>query len=394
MKRLLFFLAVLIIAVLIGIQIKLNPGYVLISTQHTLIEARLWISILALMIIFSVLYFLVRTLKFTGSIPFRWSHWRSREKKLKAAKLTYQGLMDLAKGEWAKAQKQLLKEVSSSPAPLINYLGAAIAAQRDANIEKRDSYLHQAYEAMPKAKLAIALVQGQLQYTDGQYELALATLKEVLRISPRQKQALKLLGKTYEHLNDWHHLSELLPDLQKYQAVDENQFSEMAFVAYYHVFDDVKDEKQLNHLWKQAPSYVREAADIVSLYVRALIRLNEINRADDIIRQYLKRHWDLELVLLFGQLKLENSKKQLTQAEAWLKQHAHDAVLLYILGILAERNQLWGKAKDYYLASLEIKPMPETYAAYAKLLEQQGEVKESLIYYRKGLRQLIEPAAE
>jgi hypothetical protein len=38
--------------------------------------------------------------------------------------------------------------------------------------------------------------------------------------------------------------------------------------------------------------------------------------------------------------------------------------------------------------------MPETYAAYAKLLEQQGEVKESLIYYRKGLRQLIEPAAE
>jgi HemY protein len=242
--------------------------------------------------------------------------------------------------------------------------------------------------------LAIALVQGQLQYTDGQYELALATLKEVLRISPRQKQALKLLGKTYEHLNDWHHLSELLPDLQKYQAVDENQFSEMAFVAYYHVFDDVKDEKQLNHLWKQAPSYVREAADIVSLYVRALIRLNEINRADDIIRQYLKRHWDLELVLLFGQLKLENSKKQLTQAEAWLKQHAHDAVLLYILGILAERNQLWGKAKDYYLASLEIKPMPETYAAYAKLLEQQGEVKESLIYYRKGLRQLIEPAAE
>ena len=71
--------------------------------------------------------------------------------------------------------------------------------------------------------------------------------------------------------------------------------------------------------------------------------------------------------------------------EHWLKAHPNDAKLLFVLAQLAERNQLWGKAKDYYRASLDNQPNAQVYMAYAKLLEYLGDVEVSLMYYRLGL---------
>jgi len=389
MKRLLFLLIVLIIAILIGIQVKTNPGYVLISTHHISIETRLWFAILFLIVLFFIIYFLIRIFKYTRSIPTRWKHWRRKEKTLKATRLTYQGLMAMAKGNWQLAQKKLLQNVKNAPAPLVNYLAAAIAAARDGTQQQRDAYLRQAYETVPDAKFAVELVQAQLQCDAGQYEFALATLKQLIEAAPQQKQVLRLLAKVYKRLGEWDSLIELLPQLQKRKLFPEKFLAELIFTAYHHVFTKQHDVERLMQTWKKAPRNIREQVDISILYIKALLQFNEDVEAAAVIVSALKHSWSSEMVLLYAKLDLQDAKKQLLQAEHWLKTHAKDPQLLFVLGQLAERNQLWGKAKDYYQESLAIKPKVEVYAAYAKLLEQLGDVEESLVYYRRGLLQVM-----
>lgn len=386
MKRLFFLLIVFIIAVLIGIQIKLNPGYVLISTQHLAIETRLWFAIVCLIIAFYVVYFLIRFLKLTRSVPGRFRLWRKNEKAQQAMKHTYKGLVDLAEGDWQAAQKHLLKNVANAPTPLLNYLVAAIAAGREGQLEQRDNYLHQAANAAPKAHVAIGLVQAQLQYDAGQYEQALASLNGVATVVPRQKQVLALYAKLYKKLADWSQLTHALHLAEQYKALPEKQLMSMAELAYRHVFCDINNALDLKSLWQAAPKSIQQQTEIAFLYIKALNQLGEVEEADKLTRTILKRDWSSAVAGYYHKIELSNSKKQLAYAESWLKAHGKDPQALFSAARLAERLKLWGKAKDYYRASLDCAANPEVYAAYANFLEEQGDVRESLVYYRQGLK--------
>jgi HemY protein len=385
MKRLIVWLILLVVAIFVGLQIKTNPGYVLISVHHLSIEMRLWTAIVALFIMFSVLYFIVRIFKYTGSVPKRWHRWRQHEKADKATETTNKGLLALAEGNWPLAEKQLMKHIENAPAVLVNYLAAAIAAQRAGQLEKRDAYLQKAKLLMPKAAFAIGLVQAQLQYDAAQYELALATLHTISELQPRHPRVLALFAKVYKKLNDWAKVAEMLALVQQYHALPEVQIATMAALAYRHLFCATTSAIELKTLWKNAPQQIRALPEMIFLYVHALNRLGETELAEKLARHTLNREWQSALVRFYGQI-AENPKKQLAHAEKWLPYHDKDANLLFTLGQLTQKTQLWGKAKNYYADSLEVNPDPEVFAAYAALLEQLGDVKESLVYYRRGLK--------
>ena len=44
------------------------------------------------------------------------------------------------------------------------------------------------------------------------------------------------------------------------------------------------------------------------------------------------------------------------------------------------RNELWGKAKEYYQASIKISPSAEAYGELSRLLKHLGEVQASDTY--------------
>ena len=54
------------------------------------------------------------------------------------------------------------------------------------------------------------------------------------------------------------------------------------------------------------------------------------------------------------------------------------------------RNQLWGKAKDYYRASIKISPTAEAYGELGRLLKHLGET-EAGEEYLKNYGDLIGP---
>lgn len=385
MKRVGLLLVVLLVATLLGIQFKLNPGYVLISSDHYVIETRLWFAIFILILLFLILHTVIRVFRYTGAVPRRFRLWRSQSKQLKTVAKTNKGLIDLTNGDYKSAIKLLSKSSERAEKPLLNYLGSAIAAGRLGDLDLRDQYLAKAIALRPKQRFAIGLVQARLYFEAEQYEAAVSILKDLYEKSAKHEQVLSLLARSYEKLEDWHAVIELLPALKKHNALSDKEYQCLAINAYDNIFQYGNDVKTITAHWKKSSADITSQQRLIELYCSALKNLNAIEQAAKTIESALKQQWNTELVRLYGELNLENTNKQLQIAEAWLKLGRQDAELFYVLGTLCAKQKLWGKAKSYFQKSIDAKAMPKTYLAYAQLLEQLDDEKESLVYYRKGL---------
>ncbi|RRQ21861.1 heme biosynthesis protein HemY [Thiohalobacter thiocyanaticus] len=82
----------------------------------------------------------------------------------------------------------------------------------------------------------------------------------------------------------------------------------------------------------------------------------------------------------------ENLGMQLSQLEEWLKEQPRNPVLLQAAGRLAILNRLWGKARNYLEAALEIQPTVEGYQLLGSLLEELEEPDQAAVCFRKGMQ--------
>ncbi|MGB5580520.1 MAG: heme biosynthesis HemY N-terminal domain-containing protein, partial [Woeseia sp.] len=297
------------------------------------------------------------------------------------SKLT-RGLIAVAEGNFAKGEKLLSRSAGVSDAPLLNYLEAARAAHLQGNKERRDDWLRQAFEKMPDAKNAVLLTQAELQLDSEEYEQALATLRKLDENSPNHSYALALMGKLYYRLKDWKQLQELLPRIQKHGRVDEDVLLQWTIKVY---SEELRNAAEPQVAWKAVPRKLKKHEELLEAYAAALIASGEQSLAEKSVSAALNRSWHGGLVRLYGNIKTQNTTLQLKQAERWLKNHPEDPDLLLSSAKLSLRNELWGKARSYLEAAIAIRPTPDAYQEYGRLLHQLGEGDAAAEAYRSGL---------
>lgn len=386
MKRLLFFLLIFSAAIWVGLQFKQDTGYALFVYQGWTIEMPLWFTVLSILLGTWLLHRLLALLAGISHIPKRFYTWSKQRQLYRSQILTGRGLIQLAEGQWPTAEKNLIRAAPTSENPLINYLAAARAAQEQGAYERRDDYLRIAHQTTPNAELAVGMVQAQLQLSHKQLEQSLATLKRLKELAPQHRYVLKLLQQIYLELQDWESWATLLPELLKHHIlkphevikIGEKVFQELLIRA-------AGDAEKLHAVWKQIPKCFQQNPVLLRTYSQRLVNLNKGAEVISRIRDTLTKTWDDELVRLYGLIKTTDPRKQLIVAETWLKMHDNDPILLLTLGRLALSNQLWGKARHYFEASLNLSKNPETYRELAQLLGKLGIQSLAENYYREGL---------
>ena len=379
MKLLFATLIVLIAAVVFALFAQEDPGYVIINYREWRIETSLVLILAAILLGFFLLYYLIRFIINTRRVPRLLSNWGQQRRARKARNSMVQGLMALAEGSWINAEKQLLKHIDNSDTPVLNYLHAARAAQKLGAAERRDYYLRMANEITPKANVAIALTQAELQVNQGQMEQALATLTNLQGSAPKNGNVLTLLMKLYVELHDWERLLELLPKLNKQRLVSQQELQKLELRCY----------DELNSTWHRVPKYLKHQESLLLEYIRELINLGAANDAENMLYHSLNKKWDDSLAYLYGVVDSSDLTRQLGRAEGWLKKHQNNPTLLLTVGRLCVRNNLWGKARQYLEASANAGAYPETYKELGNLLEHMGEKEEAREYYRKGLAMTV-----
>ena len=388
MKRFVWLLLILFASVWLGAKIVSDPGYVLIAYNHTTIELPLWLALILSVLIFIVIYTLVRLWRNTYSLPKRLHDWRLRRHYRNNQRLMHIGLLALANGNSRQAEKNFLKAIHDNPLAWFNYLLAALAAQQQQALDRNAFYLKQAVTIMPAADIAVGICQSRFQLIQQQTELALANLECLSQQAPRQSYVLQQLVKIYVELKDWKNLIYLLPKLHSYKALPEQEFEQVAEQAYQGLLTDTAKKynlKTLQDLWRQIPRKQSKKPAVINAYVQGLCFHNRNEEAEILLRKTLAKTWHSDLVLAYGLVVSSNTSKQLATAEDWLEENPHDAELLLTLARICVRNQLWGKAKNYFNDSIRQKPQPVAYKEFGDLLEQLGASVEAMEKYKKGL---------
>ena len=388
MRLLFYVLLTLLVAVVLGLLAYEDPGYILISRSGMGYEMSLTLFTVAVIISFVLLYLFLRLVFQSWAIPGHLRIWRKQRSSNNARKLSIRGLIELAQGHWQQAEKHLIKCAHYSEAPLLNYLSAARAAQKQLAHERRDHYLSLAHKSTPGADFAVSLTQAELQLVHGQFEQSLATLLHLHSISPKHTHVLLLLMQLYEKLQSWGDLKDILPALQKYKVITVVQHRELSIRVYSELLEIVARQKQVNKLekfWHDLPRNLRNETNLLKRYCHHLIELQQFDHAAELLRQAIKQDWNQDLAYLFGKANSSKVDKQLVQAEGWLKGRENNAVMLLTLGRLSLYNKLWGKARSYLEASIGREPFPETYRELGLLLEQLEEKDKAAECYRNGI---------
>jgi len=397
MRRLFSFLILLLVAIGLGLLLRADNGYALLSWGGWTAEMSLAMLAVLLVVGLFLLYVIFRTIRAVFRLPRKLRGGMSGWRRRRARQGLTQGLIDLAEGRWQAAERSLSKWADYSETPLINYLAAARAAQLQGGHRRRDIYLKNAYEQTPSATLAVLLTQAELQLGHGQQEHALATLRRLQELSPGHRFGLRMLARAYQQVGDWHSLHEILPQLRRKQVFRDEEMDAIerdCFRRLLHQRGEEGRHEAVEAVWKKLPRRLRRDGDIQLARIRALLAVNAQSEAERVIEEGLKRHWQSDMVVLYGVLSGGDPAHRLKQAEAWQKQHPNDPMLLLTLARLCILNELWGKAHQYLDQSLALEPRPDSYEELGRLLEHLGEQAKAGAAYRQGLEMAVKHKAE
>lgn len=387
MRKLILILLALVLSVAAALWLNQQGGFVLVSLGEWTLQTSVLLFVGAVIAFIIGLYLLINLIRELLGVPRRVRRWAGNRRQRRARTGLIEGLIRLAEGRHAEAEKLLLKHIDRSEAPLLHYLGAAVAAQRRGSYEDRDRFLGLADRTSPRARLAVGLIQAQLQVDAGQWEQAFATLTYLQEQAPRNPRVLTMLLKCCLALDEWERVHALLPELRKQGVVSEERAEALARQVAEHRLQQARREGlvPLEKVWGSLGKSLREDPALVLSYIEGQVEFGNADEAERLLRQRLQKEWDGELARRYGALAVSAPERSLAQIEKWLKERPEDAVLLHAAGRQALRAQLWGRARTYFEAAVGRAPRAESYHALGALLERTGEPEAAREAYRKAL---------
>jgi len=388
--RLLILVILLLGSVWLAGKISSDPGYVMLAYGGTSVEMSLWVALAGVVLVIIVLWLLrillmmlFRPLQVSGS----W--WRDRSAR-RSERRAKRGMIAYIEGHWGAAADLLEHAANDTGAPLGDLLFAAKAAHHADNAQLCDSLLARAEDIDDVDSVAVAAVKAQILIDRNDWVTALNVLDRVRDEALRHPVCLQLYARIYSNQKQWILLRDLLPALNKrgqYTADELTQWRNAMAIGLLEAAAIGNDALlEIGKVWKSFPSSVRDDGEVVSFYAQVLIKSGNENKAETVLKGFLRSEWDDRVVDLYGRCRGNDSVRQLMLAESWLQQREKDHVLLLALGRLSLQNQLWAKAKEYFVSSINAKPNAPAYAELSRLCGSLGEWQKSSQYAQHAVR--------
>jgi HemY protein len=384
MRKLIIGVVILVASVAAALWLRDHDGFVVIQVGAWSLQASLFVFLGALLVAWLALSLTFGALRRLWRAPKgmrRWALWR-RHKRAREGLLN--GLIEIAEGNYATAEKTLLASSEAVEMPVFNHLLAALAAQRRGAWEARDEYLRRADEAEPRARTAVGLLQARLQVDAEQWEQALATLNWLRERIPANRSALALLARTLEVVGDWDRLAALLPELRRREVLPDASMEALeARVIGARLAS--ADTTELESVWDGLSRDQKRRPAIRAAYARALLEAERIGEAHGKLKGWLRRGLDSQLLRVWGGLTGSVVNNALRQTEKWLENQPEHPELLYAAGRLAATNGGRERARFYLESAAARMSDPQLEADLAELFERLEEPEEARAAYRRAL---------
>jgi len=385
-KLLTWILAILGLAVGLVLAIQSNVGYVLLVYPPYRIDFSLNFLIILVIASFAAVYALVRLAVHTLRLPAYVRAFKETRRKEKGRRATEDALLAFAEGRFARAERFAQHALVLNDAPAVNALLAARAAHEQRAFNRRDDYLARAEKLAPHQAIARLMTQADLLLESRQPQAAIPVVQMLKSLAGKHMGALRLELKAHQLAKNWDQVLLLIPQLEKREGIEPVQAEQLRINAH---IENLKrkahDATELQAYWSKLSTLEKANNKVALTAARFFLALGGTKEARAILEDSLAKHWDSELVELYGQCMDKDIVKQIERAENWLKDHPRDPYLLLALGRLCTRQELWGKAQSYVEASLSVESTRAAHLALAQLLEKMNQTDEACKHYRQSL---------
>lgn len=383
MRVLLWVLALVAFAVGLVVAGRYNTGYVLIAFPGHRVELSLNLFLIVLIAGFAAGYGIVRAVSEAIGLPALVREFRDRRARERARSTLLEALQEFFSGRYARAEKAAGGTMAY---PEYGHLGAVLAARAAHELrafDRRDAYLAQAAERARPGDVLTVVTQAELLLDEWRHQDALAALAT---LPHKHTAALRLELRANQLARQWDRVLELVTELERRGVFDAVHAQRVRSQARVETLKRRATEPQaLADAWRKVPDAERRDSKVAAAAAKGFLALGDADAAGDIIEQSLQQSWDSGLAALYADCGGADVVRRIERAEAWLKAHASDAVLLLVLGKLCARQGLWGKAQSYLEASIAVEPGWEAHVAAARLHERLENPAAAARHYREGL---------
>ncbi len=374
-------LAALAVAVTLGAHY--HAGYVLLVLHPYRVELSLNLLLAVLVLAFVAVYLVVRVVVRTLRLSSEVRQYRERRRVERAYRMLGEALRAFFEGRYVRAEKAATALIETREFGGFAGVIAARAAHELRAYDRRDRYLARASYYTDEDQTMRAIAQAELLLQGRDHPQALAALE---RLPHKHTAALRLELKAAQQARNWDRYLELLTQLTRVHALEEGQVEELRrYAIAQNLGRKARDTAELGGYWQRLNSADRRDPIIAAAAARAFALLGNCREAHAAIETSIEDGWDSALVAVYGDCPGEDTLRQIERAEKWLALHPRDATLLLTLGRLCMRQQLWGKAKSYFEASLSLEPGYSGHMQLAHLLERIGEADAARVHFRKSL---------
>lgn len=351
-----------VIALAIAGVSLLDSGVVLIYIHKYQIKLSLNLLILLVLLIFTVIYYLLRVYINLKRLPNKIQRSRAKNLLISSRKhLNYAGL-HFFEGKYRSCYDSAMKSIKKE-LNVDNKFLAYMLAYKSASImrdQKKEEEITDRIQQFNDHKWLLAkyLLIAENLYNQQKFGLCIDNLQEALKIDHKHVPAHFMLLKVYLNLNNYAKAYEMLEWLLKNDSIREYKANKYKLRVISGLFKDCVDLPSVKNVYNKLDKSEKKSFQYGKLYFDALLKLSAHEQA---IKFLQDNHDELGLQLMYAEAILSLSKvindkilinALLKLAEKSLLLGRENFNLLVALGIISYKLKIWGKAKSYLESAL------------------------------------------
>ena len=387
MRVLFWFLLLAGAAVAVALAAKLTSGYALFVAPPYRVELSLNLLVVLAITGFVTGYALLRVVKRALGLPEEVRLFRQRQQMERARAKQDAAVVALLEGRYGRARQYAEEALAIPRSSGLSALIGARAAIDTREFDVAETLLTRPDAQGPSLAVPRLMLEAEMKLEQGQPLEALRLLQSLRKEAGAHTAALRLELRALQGAGRYAEIPTLVDQLvkRKVYGAEEGDFVRAAAHAQ-ELAARSDDAAALRAYWAKLSDAEQRMPKIARAAARSFLAQGGDRESADLLARSLERSWDPELVALYAQCRLADSTPQLEQAERWLPAHSNDAGLLYALGLLCERAQLWGKAQTYLEASLALHETYRTHVALGELFARLGREGEANTHLAAALK--------
>ena len=387
MRVLFWFLLLAGAAVAVALAAKLTSGYALFVAPPYRVELSLNLLVVLAITGFVTGYALLRVVKRALGLPGEVRLFRQRQQMERARAKQDAAVVALLEGRYGRARQYAEEALAIPRSSGLSALIGARAAIDTREFDVAETLLTRPDAQGPSLAVPRLMLEAEMKLEQGQPLEALRLLQSLRKEAGAHTAALRLELRALQGAGRYAEIPTLVDQLvkRKVYGAEEGDFVRAAAHAQ-ELAARSDDAAALRAYWAKLSDAEQRMPKIARAAARSFLAQGGDRESAELLARSLERSWDPELVALYAQCRLADSTPQLEQAERWLPAHSNDAGLLYALGLLCERAQLWGKAQTYLEASLALHETYRTHVALGELFARLGREGEANTHLAAALK--------